>query len=104
MSLVRTTVSTEDQAKAMARRLIKGQDACCVHLQRIESTYMWEGEMQEEGEWLVEARVPAEKAEATWAKIMKQHPFDVPLVELIAETRVNGKYAQWARGVTGLQD
>ncbi len=100
MSLIRTTYGSEDEARKEARRLVTKKQACCVHLQRIESVYVWKGEVEETGEWLLEARVPAKMAEDTWAALMKSHSYDVPLVELFAETRVNGKYAQWAHEVT----
>lgn len=103
MTLVRTTFESEDAARALSRRLIEKQWACCVHMWRIDSTYFWEGKTHEGPEWMVEARVPSELAEDTWVRIMEAHPFDVPLVEIAAHTRVNGKYAQWARGVMGLQ-
>jgi periplasmic divalent cation tolerance protein len=102
MTLVRTTFDSEDAARALARRLIEKQWACCVHLWRIDSVYLWDEKVHEAGEWMVEARVPSHMAEDTWARIVKTHPYDVPLVEIAAETRVNGKYAQWARDVMGL--
>lgn len=104
MSLVRTTVETEDQARSLARRLVRKRLAACVHVLRIDSFYEWDGALQEAGEWLVEARVPQEHAEAAWVAVAEGHPYDVPLVEIIPETRVNGKYAQWARRVTGLSE
>ena len=104
MALVRTTVGSEDQARALARALIDERAACCVHLQRIESVYEWDGATTQEPEWLVEARVPAALAEDTWVRMMKGHPYQVPLAEIIRDVRVNGAYAQWARQVTGLAD
>lgn len=104
MALVRTTVETEDQAKALARRMVTKRLACCAHVHRIASFYEWDGAVQEDGEWLVELRVPQARAEAAWNAVRDGHPYDVPLAELVPETRVNGPYAQWALRVTGLAD
>ncbi len=101
MGLVRTTVEHEDQARKMARSLIDGQVACCVHVHRIASTYRWESAVHEGTEWMVEARVPASATEACWVAMQKNHPYEVPLVEIVAQTRVNGAYARWAHGVMG---
>lgn len=104
MGLVRTTVETEDQARSMARRLVKKHLACCVHIHRIDSFYEWDGAVREDGEWLVEARVPHERLEDAWVAVAKDHPYETPLAEIVPETRVNGKYAQWARRVMRLED
>lgn len=101
MCLVRTTVELEEQARALARRLVETKAAACVHVQRIQSTYMWEGKLVESGEWLVEARTPAAMGEACWVAMSDKHPYKVPLVEMVAETRVNGAYARWVQQVTG---
>lgn len=104
MTLLRTTFDSEDAARATARALIQERRACCVHLQRIDSVYEWEGTVTTTGEWMLEARVPSDLAEDTWAHLATVHPYDVPLVEIVAHTRVNGKYAQWARAVTRLDE
>lgn len=104
MALVRTTVGSEDQAKALARRLVEKRLACCAHVHRIESFYEWDGKLQADGEWLVELRVPQALAEEAWVAVAQEHPYDTPLAELVPETRVNGKYAQWAQSVTGPKD
>ncbi len=102
MALVRTTVELEEQARGLARRLIETDVACCVHVQRIDSVYRWDGAVEEAREWLVEARVPTDGTEACWLAMQDGHPYDVPLVEIVAETRVNGAYARWARDALGV--
>ena len=52
-------------------------------------------------EWSVEARTPTSQAEACWVAIQKDHPYEVPLVEMLAESRVNGAYARWAQDEYG---
>lgn len=98
MALVRTTVGDETAAKGLAKRLVDKGLAVCVHVHPITSTYRWKGETVQEGEWLVEARVRQDGAEACWVAVQKGHPYDVPLVEMTSPTRVNGAYARWVQG------
>ncbi len=97
MTLVRTTVADEASAKGMAKRLVDEGVAVCVHVHPITSTYRWEGKTVQEGEWLVEARAHAAQAEACWVALQTNHPYKVPLVEMMGESRVNGAYARWAQ-------
>lgn len=104
MALVRTTVGDEATAKGLAKRLVDDGVAVCVHVHPMTSTYRWKGETVQEGEWLVEARTTSARAEDCWVAIQSSHPYDVPLVEMVAETRVNGAYARWVQdeyGVSG---
>ncbi len=96
MALIRTTVADEATAKQLAKRLVETGDAVCVHVHPMTSTYRWEGELVQEGEWMVEARALANLQEQCWLSMQRNHPYDVPLAEIVAETRVNGAYARWA--------
>lgn len=101
MALLRTTVADEAQARALARRLVEGRLACCVHFHAIASVYAWEGQVEEAHEWLVEARTPAGHADAVWDAMLDGHPYDTPLVERLADALAPAKYARWAHAVTG---
>lgn len=100
MMLVRTTVASEDDAAGMARRLVAGRTACCVHTQPVKSVYRWEGNVEDGTEWLVEARAPEGTADALWDAMLKDHPYENPLVEMSGPTRVPGRYAEWAEAST----
>jgi periplasmic divalent cation tolerance protein len=100
MVLVRTTLEKEEQARSLARRLITERVACCVHVQNLSSIYEWEGHVEEADEWLVEARAPIAHRDAVWDAMLDGHPYQVPLVEVVAETTVPARYARWAKEVT----
>lgn len=98
MVLVRTTVATEAQARALADAVVDEGLAACVHLVPIRSTYEWKGRREEGEEWLVEARATPRLARRLAARLAQDHPYELPLVETLKST-VNGAYGAWARKV-----
>ncbi|MGB0652682.1 MAG: divalent cation tolerance protein CutA [Thermoplasmatota archaeon] len=101
MLLMRSTYDSEEAARGAARALIEARLACCAHVQALAaSVYRWDGEVCEEPEWLLEARVPAAKQEAAAAAIADGHPYDTPLVEAIPVAWLEPRYADWAASVT----
>ncbi len=96
MVLLRTTVGDEDAAKALASRLIERRVAACVHVQPIWSTYRWQGKIEEDNEWLLEARTLPDQRDACWGAMLDGHPYDTPLVEVLPPSVVPARYAQWA--------
>lgn len=96
MAVVRTTVGSPDAAQTLARRLVEGGLAACVHVQEVRSLYRWKGELQDEPEWLVEARALASRVGAVREAILQGHPYEVPLVEVLAVTGVPPAYLDWA--------
>ena len=93
--LVRSTYAEEGHARAAARALVEGGLAACVHVAQVHSTYRWQGEVVEEAEWLLEARVVGEGAERAAARLQEDHPYAVPLIETV-QSIVDREYAGWA--------
>ena len=101
LCLVRTTVGKRADAESLARRMVESRLAGCAHVVEIGSVYRWKGAVQQETEYLVEART-TNGGRAALARAMEQgHPYEVPLVESIAVAQVPAKYAAWLRGEVG---
>jgi periplasmic divalent cation tolerance protein len=97
MALVRTTVDSRDAADALARQLVNGGLAACVHVQEVRSTYRWQGKVEEQAEWLVEARALDSRAVAVREAMLADHPYEVPMVETLVSTGLSKAYLDWAR-------
>lgn len=95
-ALVRTTVSKAAHAQELAQRLVASGLACCVHQSAIQSTYRWAGQMQQDEEWLVEARTQIRLARQVGDALREGHPYEVPLVEVVPIGQLDGRYAVWA--------
>jgi periplasmic divalent cation tolerance protein len=96
-ALVRSTYGDEAAARAAARALVEEGLAACVHVLPIQSCYRWEGAVVQEGEWLLEARVVGDGARRAADRVARDHPYELPLVEVVASS-VTHAYAAWARG------
>ena len=97
MALVRTTLGTRDAADALARHLVNAGLAACVHVQEIRSVYRWEGKVEEQAEWLVEARALETRVVAVREAMLADHPYKLPLIETLTATGVSKEYIDWAR-------
>lgn len=97
MALIRTTVATEAQARALADALVQEGAAACVHTMRIRSRYVWQGRQEEGDEWLVEARTLPRRVGQVQERMLTDHPYELPLVEVV-KCSVNDAYAAWAKG------
>jgi periplasmic divalent cation tolerance protein len=100
-----TTVSTRDEALALAHDAVEARAAACVQiLGPITSVYRWEGHVQEESEYLLLAKVPRELGEALAAFLAERHPFDTPEIAVHAAESVDPRYLAWATEVTSVQE
>lgn len=97
MALVRTTVDRRDRADALARQLVSAGLAACVHVQEVRSVYRWQGKVEEQHEWLVEARAVESRAVAVREAMLADHPYEVPMVETLTSTDLPKPYLEWAR-------
>lgn len=96
--LVRTTVPTQRAAQALARRLVEGRLAGCVHVGVTRSLYRWDGAVQEEQEFVVEARTTARNQVRVAQQMELGHPYATPLVEAWPVALVPQRYAAWLAG------
>ena len=94
--VVLSTCSAADDAKMLARHLIEQRLAACVNVVRaVDSFYRWQGQVQEDAEFLLVIKTSRGlfgKLRAEWEKL---HTYEIP--ELIALPIVDGaaNYLNW---------
>jgi len=95
---VYTTVPSQEQANDLARRLIEGRHAACVQvLGPLQSTYRWQGQVEQAQEWLLAAKTTAEAYPALEEAIRQSHPYAVPEILAAPVTAGNPAYLAWVR-------
>lgn len=101
LTIVTTTLPTEEAADLLATQLVEEKFAACVQvIGPIESTYRWEGVVERSEEWYCHCKAPVEIADRLMARIAELHPYEIPEIIRIDATGVAPTYLQWAKDVT----
>ena len=93
-----TTVANADDARRLARALVERRLAACAQISQIESVFVWEDKLQQEGEYRLVFKTVASRYAALEAAIRELHPYTLPAIYAVALERVHGPYADWVEG------
>ena len=97
-----TTVSSEEEAVSLSRRLVEEALVACATFFAVRSIYRWEGEITDEAEVQLQLKTLAAKAELVERRLAELHPYDVPAILRIDVSRTTEAYAAWvADSVSG---
>ena len=97
---VHVTVPSAGLARDIAETLVaEGLAACAQVIADIDSTYVWEGEVERSQESLLIAKTAADRFDALATRVRELHPYEVPQVTATAIAQVDGAYAEWMRSV-----
>ena len=94
--VVLTTVSSNEEAETLARRIVSEKLAACVQIMpRMTSVYLWEGEVRSEAEHLLVIKTLPRKYDELEAFIKSNHSYSVPEIVAIAAENVSEQYLDW---------
>jgi len=100
--VVLSTAPSEEEAGAIARRLVEERLVACVNLiPRVRSIYSWRGEVHDEGEVLMVMKTRAALGDEVARRVAELHSYTCP--EAITLPVVGGAaaYLAWVSEVTG---
>jgi len=101
MLVVLTTVAVADEAERLAHAIVESRLAACVQvLPKMTSVYFWEGQVQNESEYLLIIKTLEEKFDELSEFIKQNHSYEVPEIVAIAAEKVAVDYLNWIRDVT----
>lgn len=87
---------TSDVAAALAKSALHARLAACANIiPAVRSVYWWDGELQDDAEALLILKSADQQLDALRAKVMEEHPYEVPCVATLALEDVNAAYAAW---------
>jgi periplasmic divalent cation tolerance protein len=96
-----TTLPDEKRAREMARGVVEARLAGCVQIDRIESTYRWKGNVENEPEWRLMIKTRAELYSKLEEYLLSHHTYEVPEVIALPLTNLSAAYGSWLDEVTG---
>jgi periplasmic divalent cation tolerance protein len=100
--LVITTVSTQEQANALASEAITLGLAACAQVQApCQSVYSWQGKVESALEYPIHFKTNEMRHQALRDFIDEKHSYDVPEIVSIQIDTVNAAYAAWVQKSLG---
>lgn len=99
MTDVRVVLLTAPDALAaehLARALIEERLAACVNVvPGVRSFYRWEGQVQDDTEFLLVVKTQAERVGTLAARVDELHPYDLPEILELPASGGSGAYLHW---------
>ncbi|HKI59651.1 MAG TPA: divalent-cation tolerance protein CutA [Mariprofundaceae bacterium] len=97
MSIILTSVDSDERAKNMAKSLIESGLAACVQISAPGiSIYRWDASVQEEQEFYLSIKTTAQGRAAACAWLDKFHPYETPEIVCL-EANASSAYMKWLR-------
>jgi len=93
---VQSTYPREELAEKIAGVLLDKKLIACANIYPVKSLYIWEGHMQNEGEWMVVFKSLPHLREEIEKNIKESHPYELPYLsfELVGTTV---EYENWVK-------
>jgi periplasmic divalent cation tolerance protein len=99
--LVLTNCPDVDTAVRLRRELVKARLAACVNqLGSVQSTYRWQGAIEEASEVTLLIKTTRDRYAALETELQRLHPYSVPEILAIAVERGCPDYLTWVRAET----
>lgn len=96
------TISCPDRevAARLGRELVAERLIACAQLFPIHSIYRWEGRVQAEDEYLLQAKTTEARLEDIERFVLGNHPYEVPEIIAVPVLGGHGPYLDWVQGQT----
>lgn len=98
--VVQTTLASEADAAALARRIVQAGLGACVQLQAIRSVYVWQDEAHDEAEWLLSIKTRSALYPALAAWLHAHHPYATPEIIQLPISAGSAAYLAWVDAAT----
>ena len=96
LTVLWTTLQSQEQAEAIAKGLLQERLAACVQIDSpIISHYVWEGQTCSEKEFRVVIKTTRERTDQVIHWLTCNHPYDEPQIVVFAVEKASSGYARW---------
>ena len=95
--IIVTTTQNGEEARFLGRTLLEARLAACVQISTVESHYRWEGKLQRQEEYRLEAKSRRDLFEQARDLICAHHSYDLPEILSLPLLETSAEYASWLR-------
>ncbi|TWU18909.1 divalent-cation tolerance protein CutA [Allorhodopirellula heiligendammensis] len=96
ISIVWTTVDSQQTARRLATSLLGARLAACVQIDSpVESHYRWDGQVQVDAEYRLIIKSRSSLTSAVMDHLAQNHPYDEPQILVTPVTVASPGYARW---------
>lgn len=100
LCVVATTIDSEEGARRIAAAALEARLAACVQIVPIRSLYVWNGEMRDDAELLVQMKARLGDYDALAETIRAAHTYEVPEILRFDIAAGDPAYLAWAERAT----
>ena len=98
---LQTTLDDRTQAEELIREAVERRLAACGQLLGpVDSTYWWNGAVEEASEWMCLFKTTGALAAQLERWIAERHPYEVPEIVTVGLTGVSKAYGEWIENET----
>ena len=80
ISVISIYCGTESEAVSLSQALVDKHLAACCNISTCASLYKWQGEMNEDLEWIVSVKTMARAIDKVMELIKSEHTYDLPSI------------------------
>lgn len=96
ITVILTSVGTEQQAVEISEELITRRYATCVNIVPcLRSIYRWKGKVCEDTEYLLLIKAPASRFDAISETIRELHSYELPEIMALSVEQAEQAFRQW---------
>lgn len=93
--IVTTTVDSEEIAEKITTVLLQARLVACVQAQTIQSSYHWNGQIEQSSEILLQMKSRSVHFDSIKQTIRDLHTYDIPEIIMIPIQNANKDYLAW---------
>lgn len=95
-NFVYMTAGSREEAESIAAALVESKLAACVNMfEGMQSIYVWEGEVQQDAEWVLIAKTTPDRVPELTEKVKTLHSYDCPCIVSLPVTGGNPAFLEW---------
>lgn len=94
-SIVMTTIDSGEKAQEIARVVVEGGLAACVHIVPLHSVYRWQGSIEQAEEFRLEMKMRTTDYAALEAAIRSMHSYETPEIVRVDIAEGYRPYLDW---------